>query len=312
MKSARAFPLLLILFVIAILVAILVAVRPFTPMTEVSPVFSPSGLDAVKPAGSPSPVDSKRVQPRADRPAPALRNPVIAPAGSRDEGVVEFKVVNGLAIAQGDLLLGSTDEVLPGGKGHSEAAPVRFWETPEIPYSIHPEIPEPQRQKIEKAIAYLKQKTPVHLIPYEGQRDAIIFEAGNEHCISVLGKAGGLQPIRLDRDCGTQEVLHEIMHSLGFPHEQSRRDRDQYVEILWPNIEERYRDQYSVLPEIWMEAFRGSRFDTHSIMMYRTDTFSTHPGLATMKSLTADPIQPVADGLSAEDILRLGRLFKTN
>lgn len=58
-------------------------------------------------------------------------------------------------------------------------------------------------------------------------------------CYSLIGRnpSGRDQPISIGFGClykGT--IMHEIIHALGFYHEQSRLDRDDYVNIYWTNI----------------------------------------------------------------------------
>ena len=58
-------------------------------------------------------------------------------------------------------------------------------------------------------------------------------------CWSHIGKSGGKQKLSLGFGCfnhGT--ALHELGHALGMHHEQSRPDRDMYVEIKWDHIKD--------------------------------------------------------------------------
>lgn len=59
-------------------------------------------------------------------------------------------------------------------------------------------------------------------------------------CFSVVGTTGGKQLLSLQRFACTRQgiIQHELLHALGFHHEHTRNDRDQYIKINWENISE--------------------------------------------------------------------------
>jgi len=219
---------------------------------------------------------------------------------------VHFVVEEGLAITHGDILLGDPDS--PGLKeGVATIQSPDYWSTAEIPFAIDSRVEAPER--IEMAIAHIQEKTGLRFVPYVHQPDAIIFKKGEVHCVSPLGRQGGLQPIRLNAKCGWNEVAHEILHSLGFIHEQSRADRDKYVDILWGNIDSDFKDQFQILPYDFLGPARDMPFDYQSIMLYGDNVFAKEKGLTTMRSKTERPIAPSKAGLSAGDIARIKAFF---
>ena len=57
-------------------------------------------------------------------------------------------------------------------------------------------------------------------------------------CFSYVGRRFYAQDLSLKRQgCLYHDtVQHELLHALGFKHEQCRSDRDQHLRILWENI----------------------------------------------------------------------------
>jgi len=81
-------------------------------------------------------------------------------------------------------------------------------------------------------------------------------EVSNDQCqLEVIGDGVGCwafvgfvyphkNKIHLSTRCTTGNAQHEILHALGMHHEQVREDRDDYVSILWNNIDSSWKPNY--------------------------------------------------------------------
>ena len=228
-----------------------------------------------------------------------------------DPGQVQFEVLEGnYAVAFGDLILGTVAEDAEFKTGRFEPPDSRLWPSPVIPFAINDDVVQPQL--IQQALTYLMQNTPLEFVPIEGgEGDGIVFMRGEELCASQLGRVGGLQVILLAPACGVTEILHEIMHAIGFVHEHSREDRDRSIEILWKNIPEVFWPQFFKVPAQWVHGYTGSvfDFDPESIMMYPPDAFVTQPGLFSIRSRAGKALPPPSRWLSKRDLLRVHYLY---
>ena len=74
-------------------------------------------------------------------------------------------------------------------------------------------------------------------------------------------------------------LLHELGHSLGFPHEQSRPDRDSYVTINYGFIQPAQWTQFDV--KEWFPSWSQTPYDYGSVMHYSQCAFSSCPSCVT-------------------------------
>ena len=146
------------------------------------------------------------------------------------------------------------------------------WACP-IPYKLGSVL---DTSRVETALNYLEQKTGWTFVKRTTQLDYIEFTNDNG-CWSYVGKQGGRQEIGLSEYCDQGAVIHEIAHAIGLEHEQTRNDRDYYVDINFDNIEDAYESNFAK-----SSAYNWEDYDYGSIMHYGRWDFAEDESIMTI------------------------------
>ncbi|XP_023123674.2 astacin-like metalloendopeptidase isoform X1 [Amphiprion ocellaris] len=149
------------------------------------------------------------------------------------------------------------------------------WPTLRIPYVISSDL-DGQTGDILAAMEMLSRHTCITFHKRTTETDYLFFRP-SRGCASFVGYRGGQQPVFIGPHCIVGNIVHEVLHALGFHHEHTRTDRGQYITILSPNImpgKERNFQMYDG------ETF-NLPYDTASIMHYGSTFFSSN-GLPTI------------------------------
>ncbi|MEK2689477.1 M12 family metallopeptidase [Bdellovibrio sp. GT3] len=213
-----------------------------------------------------------------------------------------FEFEDGVAVIEGDIVLG---EPRPGQKYQGFTQPLMLWPNGVVPFFIQGDVENPTR--IIQAMAEFVD-SGISFVPYIDQEDVLVFQNGTGNCKSYVGRIGGKQPLWVAPGCGTKEITHEIMHALGFIHEQNRNDRDAFIDIQWANIDENAKVNFEKFPIEMMKANGLGAFDYQSLMLYPPSMYSKNG--ETMRSLQQGKSISPSYSLSTGDLLRLNQLSK--
>lgn len=198
---------------------------------------------------------------------------------------------------EGDILVsGATDETLIFEK----------WPNATVPYLLEDGFTNEDVETIQKAIKQFHKFTCVRFIrKNDTDKDFLRISSDKTGCWSGVGKIGKTQLLNLQSpEClyTLGSVMHQFMHSIGFMHEQNRYDRDEFVNIIWDNVDEDMKKNFR--KSFAMEF----PYDYDSVTHY-SDVAFTKNGKSTIKPKGVDAQIGQRHGFSKGDILRINKFY---
>merc|ERR1719431_447429 len=114
------------------------------------------------------------------------------------------------------------------------------WPNNIVPYVIDAAFSTSERAIIAQGIQHIHDNSCVRFVARNGEYDYLDIWNGTGGCYAIIPyRTGqGRHQIGLEQTgfVTMKVVVHELLHSLGIKHEQSRPDRDSYITMVWSNI----------------------------------------------------------------------------
>jgi hypothetical protein len=146
-----------------------------------------------------------------------------------------------------------------------------FWPSGVVPYTFSLNVSPTNQQLMLDAMAEWERVANVNFVPRDNANHPdyiyILDASANS---SAVGMQGGIQPLKINNWGKHFTIVHELGHALGYWHEQSRPDRDDFVIIHESNIKPG-KDSNFV---IHSGAGHYGPYDFESIMHYGKCAFS--------------------------------------
>ncbi|XP_021368941.1 protein SpAN-like, partial [Mizuhopecten yessoensis] len=197
------------------------------------------------------------------------------------------------------------EEILPSGDKRNIKLATQLWDNGTVRYtfSASSNISMTNQEKIRKMMDKIEKSTCItweYVQP--NSKDYHVQIVDGIGCYSQTGNVQsymsgtGHQNISLEKDgcMDNGTILHELCHTLGLEHVQSRPDRDTYITIDWDNVlGGQHNPNMEKKPDLVMF---NIPFDQSSVMLYTPYSMAKHKGTKTYVST-----DPMLDVLSLED-----------
>jgi len=230
------------------------------------------------------------------------------------EGWVKEMENNGLY--QGDMVL-SPEQQMEASDGRFAFGSVRTGLWPKvnghvtIPYVMASQLANSRKASgaIQSAINDYHKYTCLRFVARTNERAYIYFKTGSG-CSSPVGRTGRANQVTLSSGCWARStVIHEIGHSIGFHHEQSRPDRDGYLAIRWENIPDRLEYNFKKQSTSRVDSL-GTPYDYRSVMHYGKTAFGSGRVTMEAKNKYFQDLIGTGSGFSDADVKQINLLYK--
>jgi astacin len=228
-------------------------------------------------------------------------------------------VEEGSTVFQGDMVAENNSQLLlfQRNAGRGERWSGTLWPEGKLKYCLHSSAETPEHiNAMNEAREHIESATngciTVEQVAKSASSDtcvepgAIVTDGGG--CSSYVGKVSvqGGGHVTLHRyGCTSLGVaVHELLHALGQSHEQSRPDRDTYVQIQWQNINSGTEHNFDKRDT----ADAAIDYDYTSLMHYGSTDFGKQ-GRTTIQVLQEGHTIGNRQGLSAADKDQLSRMY---
>ena len=147
-----------------------------------------------------------------------------------------------------------------------------LWPNAEVPYQFSANLSTDLRLRIRNAMDHWEDSTCLRFPARNGEGDYVECTSTTNDYQANVGKIGGVQVINIYSECSFGTVVHEIGHAIGFWHEQSRPDRDNYIRINESNVMTGLKHNFMKQTSAQINS-RGYEYDYGSVMHYPTAAF---------------------------------------